>query len=67
MFLTIKYCFEIEKFKVAGQNLAMISRSYQPIEPKTAIDRILIKLWFDEYKYANMTVIDKFRTQTNKV
>lgn len=49
-----------DKYKSSGQNLASISK-YRRFPVTTAVIlQSIDELWFQEYKYANMSYINKF-------
>lgn len=52
-------CRNTDKFKYAGQNLAYIAGGTQPNAKRI---KILVKKWFEEYKNASSSFIDKYRS-----
>lgn len=55
-------CRNTDKFKYAGQNLAYIGGGTQPNAERI---KTLVKAWFDEYKDANSSFIDVYRSHPN--
>lgn len=50
-----------EKYEYSGQNIAVFGRTSGYGESNATIDRIF-KLWFNEYKLADMSYIERFHS-----
>lgn len=58
-------CHNTDDFRAAGQNLGMVSTSNDEFGNSDVIRQIIVGMWFDEHKNANMNVINNFIPQTD--
>lgn len=59
LYLYVKYHKFTESYKHSGQNIAIYGRISGYGETKPTIER-MFNLWFNEYKLADMSYIDRF-------